>query len=112
MTCRAAACGRPRNRKEIRCEAAWRRAPALHGAENVRAWGLKVEADVPIGLNEDRHVSARWGQRAPPIVHHFLRVHPGDPWLDPPFMPGKLSTHVLDLTTGRPAAGMKIELRR
>jgi len=25
-------------------------------------------------------------------------------------MPGKLSTHVLDLTTGRPAAGMKIEL--
>jgi 5-hydroxyisourate hydrolase len=27
-------------------------------------------------------------------------------------MPAKLSTHVLDLTTGRPAAGMKIELRR
>jgi len=26
-------------------------------------------------------------------------------------MSGKLSTHVLDLTTGRPAAGMKIELR-
>ena len=25
-------------------------------------------------------------------------------------MPGKLSTHVLDLTTGKPAAGMKIEL--
>lgn len=25
-------------------------------------------------------------------------------------MPGKLSTHVLDLSTGRPAAGMKIEL--
>jgi len=25
-------------------------------------------------------------------------------------MPGKLSTHVLDLTAGRPAAGMKIEL--
>ena len=25
-------------------------------------------------------------------------------------MPGKLSTHVLDLTCGRPAAGMKIEL--
>ena len=25
-------------------------------------------------------------------------------------MPGKLSTHVLDLTTGRPAAGLKIEL--
>jgi 5-hydroxyisourate hydrolase len=25
-------------------------------------------------------------------------------------MPGKLSTHVLDLTTGRPAAGMRIEL--
>jgi len=25
-------------------------------------------------------------------------------------MPGKLSTHVLDLTTGQPAAGMKIEL--
>lgn len=25
-------------------------------------------------------------------------------------MPGKLSTHVLDLTRGRPAAGMKIEL--
>jgi 5-hydroxyisourate hydrolase len=25
-------------------------------------------------------------------------------------MPGKLSTHVLDLTTGRPAAGMKVEL--
>jgi 5-hydroxyisourate hydrolase len=27
-------------------------------------------------------------------------------------MPGKLSTHVLDLVGGRPAAGMKIELRR
>lgn len=27
-------------------------------------------------------------------------------------MPGKLSTHVLDLTTGRPAAGMKIHLFR
>ena len=27
-------------------------------------------------------------------------------------MPGKLSTHVLDLTTGRPAAGMKLELWR
>ena len=27
-----------------------------------------------------------------------------------PSMPGKLSTHVLDLTTGQPAAGMKIEL--
>jgi 5-hydroxyisourate hydrolase len=27
-------------------------------------------------------------------------------------MPGKLSTHVLDLTAGRPAAGMKIELWR
>lgn len=26
-------------------------------------------------------------------------------------MSGKLSTHVLDLTKGRPAAGMKIELR-
>ena len=25
-------------------------------------------------------------------------------------MPGKLSTHVLDLTTGQPAAGMKLEL--
>ena len=25
-------------------------------------------------------------------------------------MPGKLSTHVLDVTTGRPAAGMRIEL--
>ena len=25
-------------------------------------------------------------------------------------MPGKLSTHVLDLTTGHPAAGMRIEL--
>ncbi len=25
-------------------------------------------------------------------------------------MPGKLSTHVLDLTCGKPAAGMKIEL--
>ena len=25
-------------------------------------------------------------------------------------MPGKLSTHVLDLTTGKPAAGMKVEL--
>ena len=25
-------------------------------------------------------------------------------------MPAKLSTHVLDLTTGKPAAGMKIEL--
>ncbi len=27
-------------------------------------------------------------------------------------MPAKLSTHVLDLTTGRPAAGMVIQLRR
>jgi 5-hydroxyisourate hydrolase len=27
-------------------------------------------------------------------------------------MPGKLSTHVLDLTTGQPAAGMKVELWR
>lgn len=27
-------------------------------------------------------------------------------------MPGKLTTHVLDLTTGKPAAGMKIELWR
>jgi 5-hydroxyisourate hydrolase len=27
-------------------------------------------------------------------------------------MPAKLSTHVLDLTTGRPAAGLRIELRR
>ncbi len=27
-------------------------------------------------------------------------------------MPAKLSTHVLDLTTGRPAVGMKIELHR
>jgi 5-hydroxyisourate hydrolase len=27
-------------------------------------------------------------------------------------MPAKLSTHVLDLTVGRPAAGMKIELWR
>jgi len=27
-------------------------------------------------------------------------------------MPAKLSTHVLDLTSGRPAAGMKIELWR
>ena len=27
-------------------------------------------------------------------------------------MPSKLSTHVLDLTSGRPAAGMKIELWR
>jgi 5-hydroxyisourate hydrolase len=27
-------------------------------------------------------------------------------------MPAKLSTHVLDLTTGKPAAGMKIELWR
>lgn len=27
-------------------------------------------------------------------------------------MPGKLSTHVLDLTAGRPAPGMKIELWR
>lgn len=27
-------------------------------------------------------------------------------------MPGKLSTHVLDLTLGRPAAGMRIELWR
>jgi 5-hydroxyisourate hydrolase len=25
-------------------------------------------------------------------------------------MPGKLTTHVLDLTTGRPAAGMRVEL--
>jgi len=27
-------------------------------------------------------------------------------------MPGKLSTHVLDLTTGRPAAGMALEVWR
>jgi 5-hydroxyisourate hydrolase len=27
-------------------------------------------------------------------------------------MPGKLSTHILDLTTGRPAAGIRIELSR
>lgn len=27
-------------------------------------------------------------------------------------MPGKLSTHVLDLTTGRPAAGLRLELHR
>jgi 5-hydroxyisourate hydrolase len=27
-------------------------------------------------------------------------------------MPGKLSTHVLDLMAGRPAAGLRIELRR
>jgi 5-hydroxyisourate hydrolase len=27
-------------------------------------------------------------------------------------MPGKLTTHVLDLVAGRPAAAMKIELRR
>lgn len=27
-------------------------------------------------------------------------------------MPGKLSTHVLDLAAGRPAAGMRVELRR
>jgi 5-hydroxyisourate hydrolase len=27
-------------------------------------------------------------------------------------MPGKLSTHVLDLTAGRPAAGLRIELSR
>jgi 5-hydroxyisourate hydrolase len=27
-------------------------------------------------------------------------------------MPGKLSTHVLDLAAGRPAAGMRIELSR
>src|SRR3954469_24607688 len=27
-------------------------------------------------------------------------------------MPGKLTTHVLDLTDGRPAAGIKIELLR
>jgi len=27
-------------------------------------------------------------------------------------MPGKLSTHVLDLTAGRPAAGLRLELRR
>jgi hydroxyisourate hydrolase len=27
-------------------------------------------------------------------------------------MPAKLSTHVLDLTTGQPAAGMKVELWR
>jgi 5-hydroxyisourate hydrolase len=27
-------------------------------------------------------------------------------------MPGKLSTHVLDLSVGRPAAGLRIELRR
>jgi 5-hydroxyisourate hydrolase len=27
-------------------------------------------------------------------------------------MPGKLTTHVLDITTGRPAAAMRIELHR
>jgi len=27
-------------------------------------------------------------------------------------MPGKLSTHVLDLAAGRPASGLRIELRR
>lgn len=27
-------------------------------------------------------------------------------------MPGKLSTHVLDLSAGRPAAGLRLELRR
>ena len=27
-------------------------------------------------------------------------------------MPGKLSTHVLDLTAGRPAAGLRLELKR
>jgi len=27
-------------------------------------------------------------------------------------MPGRLSTHVLDLTTGRPASGLRLELRR
>src|SRR5271169_7130408 len=27
-------------------------------------------------------------------------------------MPGKLSTHVLDLTAGRPAAGLRLDLRR
>ena len=27
-------------------------------------------------------------------------------------MPGKLSTHVLDLAAGRPAAGIRVELRR
>jgi len=27
-------------------------------------------------------------------------------------MPGKLSTHVLDLAAGRPAAGMRVEIRR
>ncbi len=27
-------------------------------------------------------------------------------------MPGKLSTHVLDLMSGRPAAGLRVELRR
>jgi 5-hydroxyisourate hydrolase len=27
-------------------------------------------------------------------------------------MPGKLSTHVLDLTAGRPAAGLRIDLHR
>jgi hydroxyisourate hydrolase len=27
-------------------------------------------------------------------------------------MPGKLTTHVLDLVAGRPAAGLRIELRR
>lgn len=27
-------------------------------------------------------------------------------------MPGKLSTHVLDLVAGRPAAGLRLELRR
>ena len=32
--------------------------------------------------------------------------------MTPDNMPGKLSTHVLDLTTGRPAAGMKIEIWR
>jgi len=27
-------------------------------------------------------------------------------------MPGKLTTHVLDLVSGRPAAGLRVELRR
>ncbi len=40
----------------------------------------------------------------------FIRDHLRYPRENIPPMPGKLSTHVLDLTLGRPAAGMRIEL--
>ena len=38
--------------------------------------------------------------------------YPQKPSLNLPSMPAKLSTHVLNLTSGKPAAGMRIELWR